>query len=643
MSKMLALPLSDSGLGANGFKISASLTLHPDYKKTIQAAGHFFDQFYKDKVLGHYNKKNQAEGSDEEEQKAEDFNKDDINNFEKKRHKKTAADILKDRLEENYYNILGLHELGMGASDDQIKKAYRKLALIHHPDKATEENRAETKEMWLKMQKAYETLIDPEKKKKYDSTLPFEDNIPEGPVEESEFFTTFKPVFIRNAFWSNKKPVPDIGDMNTDIKKVERFYQFWENFDSWRDFSVYDEYNLDEAENREERRYMEKENKKIKGKHIAAERKRINNLIANAREYDPRLIKIRREEEEKREKARLEKQAKKDQYKKDKEEKERQQEENRLAEIKRKEDEEKKEQDEKKRAKDEARQAIKDLKAVFVEKITLEGHDRFWLESFMEKMKHNDIVEMGKRLIEATKAKANDELKKYIEEFEKAHSKKTKEMFQKHKDAAKQRQEEEKKKKESEWTMDELSLLSKGLVKYPVGSKNRWATIAAYLGSKSSEEVLSKAKEVSQASGMKAASEKASKEAFDQVKKTGMKVIDAAPDSRVVFDISGLAHKGQFPGTAEESKQAEKPKENGKAPAPKEAAKEAPKEAPKEDDWTQEQQKQLELALREFPASMEAQERWTKIAEKVPGKTKKQCVDRFKQLRDAIKKTAPAK
>jgi len=181
----------------------------------------------------------------------------------------------------------------MGSSEEQVKKAYRKLALVYHPDKASEETKVEDKEMWLKIQKAYETLTDPEKKKKYDSTLPFDETIPEGTVEEKDFFETFKPVFIRNAFWSNKRPVPDIGDLKTDIKKVQRFYDFWETFDSWRDFSVFDEYNLDEAENREERRYMEKENKRIKGKHLAAERKRINKLVEKAREFDPRLIKMR--------------------------------------------------------------------------------------------------------------------------------------------------------------------------------------------------------------------------------------------------------------------------------------------------------------------------------------------------------------
>lgn len=272
--QMLALPLSDPELFENGFKVYSSFTLHPDYKKRIDAAGARFEEFYRETFLGIKKEK------EEEEEKVEEINEDDVKNFEKKRHKKDPKDALKDQLENNHYNILGLEALGMGASESQIKTAYRKLALIHHPDKSAD---AKTTPMWLKIQSAYETLVDPEKKKKYDSTLPFEDAVPENPVEEKEFFDTFKPVFIRNAFWSNKKPVPDIGDLNTDIKKVEKFYAFWDNFDSWRDFSVYDEYNLDEAENRYERRYMEKENKKIKATHLKQERQRIMKLVEQAR------------------------------------------------------------------------------------------------------------------------------------------------------------------------------------------------------------------------------------------------------------------------------------------------------------------------------------------------------------------------
>lgn len=48
-------------------------------------------------------------------------------------------------------------------------------------------------------------------------------------------------------------------------------------------------------------------------------------------------------------------------------------------------------------------------------------------------------------------------------------------------------------------------------------------------------------------------------------------------------------------------------------------------------DWTQEQQKALEAALKKYPASMGVQ-RWDSIANSVPGKTKKDCVERYKYI-----------
>jgi hypothetical protein len=44
---------------------------------------------------------------------------------------------------------------------------------------------------------------------------------------------------------------------------VRRFYDYWDRFESWRDFSLKAaEYNLEEAESREEKRWMTKENEK---------------------------------------------------------------------------------------------------------------------------------------------------------------------------------------------------------------------------------------------------------------------------------------------------------------------------------------------------------------------------------------------
>lgn len=64
----------------------------------------------------------------------------------------------------DHYQTLGV---ARNATPDDIKKAYRRLAGIHHPDKGG--NTAE----FQKIQQAYETLSDPEKKQQYDNPNPF--------------------------------------------------------------------------------------------------------------------------------------------------------------------------------------------------------------------------------------------------------------------------------------------------------------------------------------------------------------------------------------------------------------------------------------------------------------------------------------
>ena len=60
----------------------------------------------------------------------------------------------------DYYSILGVPK---NASQDDIKKAFRTLAHKHHPDKQGGD--AET---FKKINEAYQTLGDPEKRRKYD-------------------------------------------------------------------------------------------------------------------------------------------------------------------------------------------------------------------------------------------------------------------------------------------------------------------------------------------------------------------------------------------------------------------------------------------------------------------------------------------
>jgi molecular chaperone DnaJ len=84
----------------------------------------------------------------------------------------------------DYYEVLGLQK---GASEDEIKKAFRKLAIKYHPDK--NQGDKESEEKFKEINEAYQVLSDPQKKAQYDQfgTTDFNGQGQGGGFDPSDF------------------------------------------------------------------------------------------------------------------------------------------------------------------------------------------------------------------------------------------------------------------------------------------------------------------------------------------------------------------------------------------------------------------------------------------------------------------------
>jgi DnaJ family protein A protein 5 len=236
----------------------------------------------------------------------------------------------------SYYDLLGV---ARQATEDEIKKAYRRKALELHPDRNFGDEEAATK-TFAEVQAAYEVLSDPQERAWYDShetailrgddpadgAAPSYDNVKittaddlarlvrkfNSNVEFSDSPSGFFG-FVRDTFdqlakeeeiaasWEDVEAneYPTFGHKDDEYNDVvKQFYAAWASFATVKSFSWTDKYRLSEAPDRWYRRRMEQENARIRQDAKREFNDAVRSLVAFIRKRDPRYVPNTQSEQE---------------------------------------------------------------------------------------------------------------------------------------------------------------------------------------------------------------------------------------------------------------------------------------------------------------------------------------------------------
>mmetsp|Transcript_62391 Transcript_62391/g.146605 ORF Transcript_62391/g.146605 Transcript_62391/m.146605 type:complete len:502 (+) Transcript_62391:3-1508(+) len=481
------------------------------------------------------------------------------------------------------------------------------------------------------------------------------------PKSDEDFFKTWAPVFDRNARWSNAASMPRLGDMKTPIEEVLEIYEAWFNMESWRDFSMEldDSFDLEEASCREERRWMERQNKKLAEKSKKDEKNRINTMIETAHKWDPRIIQYKEELKNKKKAA---KQARFADVRKAQEEEARRKQEEEEAKKKAEEEEavkRKAEKENREAAKKALRRTRKTLRDN-AEALALGEEATAQVTSLCDAMTLTGelgiTVDMISELAEQLAALSTDnkdEATRILGEAAGKITGKAEEGGDSTPVAAAAPAAPAppsvvasvpKKEKDRKWSRDEMDQLHKALLKFPAGTQQRWEKIAGHVGSRSDAECQRKCGELknnfaASAAGM-ASDEKLE---FERARKEAAKGHGSrsgagkkTSGTSVTVDRE-IGREGYTASELKEMESKEMQKKEGEAEGEDTEKKEAQEKKEKKeggDKWSTDQQRALEAAILEFKTStLEAKQKWKAIAELVPGKSDKECIRRFKEIK----------
>ncbi|KAK4178253.1 DnaJ domain-containing protein [Triangularia setosa] len=217
----------------------------------------------------------------------------------------------KDWKQQDHYKVLGLSKYRWKATEEQIKRAHRKKVLKHHPDKKAAAGRTDDDNFFKCIQKATEVLLDPIKRRQFDSVDEEADVEPptKKQLQKGNFYKLWGNVFKSEARFSKNHPVPMLGDDKSTREEVENFYNFWYSFDSWRSFEYLDEDVPDDNENRDQKRHTERKNANARKKKKAEDNARLRKLLDDCSAGDERIKRFRQEANAAKNKKRLEREA----------------------------------------------------------------------------------------------------------------------------------------------------------------------------------------------------------------------------------------------------------------------------------------------------------------------------------------------